>query len=32
MTAATAGAFHDDASSSAAPGDLPRLLPPARGG
>jgi NADH:ubiquinone oxidoreductase subunit F (NADH-binding) len=32
MTAATAGAFHDGASSSAAPGDLPRLLPPARDG
>ena len=27
MTAATAGAFHDGASRSAAPGDLPRLLP-----
>jgi hypothetical protein len=32
MTAATGGAFTDGASSSAAPGDLPRLLPPARDG
>ncbi len=30
MTAATAGAFHDGASRSTAPNDLPRLLPPAQ--
>jgi NADH:ubiquinone oxidoreductase subunit F (NADH-binding) len=32
MTAATAGAFHDGASRAAAPGDLPRLLPPVQDG
>jgi NADH:ubiquinone oxidoreductase subunit F (NADH-binding) len=32
MTAATAGAFHEGASRSAAPGDLPRLLPPVQEG
>jgi NADH:ubiquinone oxidoreductase subunit F (NADH-binding) len=32
MTATEAGAFHDDASSAAAPSDLPRLLPPVQEG
>ena len=32
MTAATAGAFHDGASRSTAPSDIPRLLPPAQEG
>ena len=32
MTAPTAGAFHGDASRSAAPNDLPRLLPPVEDG
>jgi NADH:ubiquinone oxidoreductase subunit F (NADH-binding) len=32
MTAATAGAFHDDASRAVVPNDLPRLLPPVQDG
>jgi NADH:ubiquinone oxidoreductase subunit F (NADH-binding) len=32
MTATTAGAFHEGASSAAARGELPRLLPPVREG